>query len=666
MAILSMAALLFDKSKKFCYICKRGNSIHRTQGFCDNRIDSKTMSEEEEKSESECMFANLGLSQDIMQAVQKAGYENPTPIQTQTIPLLLAGKNLLGTAQTGTGKTAAFALPLLSRLDFEGKYPSLLVLTPTRELAIQVSEAVQRYSAFMKDFHVVPVYGGQDMGIQLRALKRKAQVIVATPGRLIDHLERKTIDLSGVQAIVLDEADEMLDMGFQEDVEYILEATPESAQRALFSATMPAAVQRIVAEYLGEYETIRIASKTATVEKIRQRYLPVRQEHKMEALTRVLEGEEFEGMLIFVRTKQATAEVAERLEARGFNAVPLSGDLAQSLRERTLNRLKEGKIDIVVATDVAARGLDVERITHVLNYDIPYDTESYVHRIGRTGRAGRDGNAILFVTPRETRLLAMIEKETRQKIEKMNLPTGEQISDKRVTKFKEEIVKTVQEQSDLKDFRNLIENIAMEQALDVTDIAAALAYMNQEEQPLFPKMEPLEANISAKGRERRESREHDERSGDKFGEKRVRRERGSRDGSFSDMEPPESGMERYYLGVGRIDNVSPRDIVGAIANEADLESRYIGHIKLFDKFSTVDLPEAMPEEVLNILRKMTIKNRPSKIRLMTDEPPPRKDRESRGGRKDFGGRAERRDGSSRKPFRGDDQPPRRTRRFGRH
>jgi len=629
------------------------------------------MSEEEEKSEGECTFASLGLSQNIMQAVQKAGYENPTPIQTQTIPLLLAGKNLLGTAQTGTGKTAAFALPLLSRLNFDGKYPSLLILTPTRELAIQVSEAVQRYSAFMNDFHVVPVYGGQDMGIQLRALKRRAQVVVATPGRLIDHLERKTIDLSGVQAIVLDEADEMLDMGFQEDVEYILEATPESAQRALFSATMPAAVQQIVATYLGEYKTIRIASKTATVEKIRQRYLPVRQEHKMEALTRVLEGEEFEGMLIFVRTKQATAEVAERLEARGFDAVPLSGDLAQSLRERTLNRLKEGKIDIVVATDVAARGLDVDRITHVLNYDIPYDTESYVHRIGRTGRAGRDGNAILFVTPRENRLLAMIEKETRQKIEKMNLPTGEQISDKRVAKFKEEIVKTVQEQNDLKDFRNLIENIAMEQALDVTDIAAALAYMNQEEQPLFPKMEPLEANISAKSREGREGRERGdrgERSGDKFGERKGRRDRGS--GGFNDAEPPESGMERYYLGVGRIDNVSPRDIVGAIANEADLESKHIGHIKLFDKFSTVDLPEAMPEDVLNLLRKMTIRNRPSKIRLMTDEPPPRKDRESRGGsggsgKKSFGGRTERRDGGSRKPFRGDDQPPRRTRRFGR-
>jgi len=632
------------------------------------------MSEEEEKSESECTFANLGLSQNIMQAVQKAGYENPTPIQSQTIPLLLSGNNLLGTAQTGTGKTAAFTLPLLSRLDFEGKNPSMLVLTPTRELAIQVSEAIQKYSAFMKDFHVVPIYGGQDMGIQLRALKRRVQVVVATPGRLIDHLERKTIDLSGVQAIVLDEADEMLDMGFQEDVEYILEATPETAQRALFSATMPAAVQRIVNEYLGKYETVRIAGKTATVEKTRQRYLPVRQEHKMEALTRVLENEEFEGMLIFVRTKQATAEVAERLEARGFDAVPLSGDLAQSLRERTLNRLKDGKIDIVVATDVAARGLDVDRITHVLNYDIPYDTESYVHRIGRTGRAGREGNAILFVTPRENRLLAMIEKETRQKIEKMNLPTGEQISNKRVAKFKEEITKTVQEQSALKEFRNLIEELAMEQAMDVADIAAALAYMSQEEQPLFPKMEPLEANAPAKGRERHEEGrdrfgERGERS--ERGERKGRRDRGDRGGSggsFNDLEPPEAGMERYYLGVGKMDNVSPRDIVGAIANEADLESKYIGHIKLFEKFSTVDLPEAMPEDVLKILRKMTIKNRPSKIRLMTDEPPPRsggggEDRSSR--KKDFG-RVERKDGSNRKPFRGDDQPPRRTRRFGRH
>jgi ATP-dependent RNA helicase DeaD len=443
-------------------------------------------------------------------------------------------------------------------------------------------------------------------------------------------------------------------MGFQEDVEYILEATPEGAQRALFSATMPAAVQKIVATYLGEYETIRIVGKTATVEKIRQRYLPVRQEHKMEALTRVLENEEFEGMLIFVRTKQETAEIAERLEARGFDAVPLSGDLAQSLRERTLNRLKEGKIDIVVATDVAARGLDVDRITHVLNYDIPYDTESYVHRIGRTGRAGRDGNAILFVTPRETRLLTMIEKETRQKIEKMNLPTGEQISNKRVAKFKEEIAKTVQEQSGLKNFRDLIENLAMEQAMDIADIAAALAYMNQEEQPLFPKMEPLEADVSHK--RDREPRDRESRN---RGSDRGRRDR---DGSFSDMESPESGMERYYLGVGRMDNVSPRDIVGAIANEANLESKYIGHIKLFEKFSTVDLPEAMPEEVLSILRRMTIKNRPSKIRLMTDKPPERERSEYF----DRSDRDSRRRDRDRRPFKGDDQPPRRTRRFGRH
>jgi len=652
------------------------------------------MSEGEEKIGGESTFASLGLSPKVMDAVQKIGYENPTPIQTQTIPLLLAGKNLLGTAQTGTGKTAAFTLPLLSRLNFGDKNPAMLVLTPTRELAIQVSEAIQKYSSFMKDFHVVPVYGGQDMGVQLRALKRKAQVVVATPGRLIDHLERKTIDLSGIQALVLDEADEMLDMGFQEDVEYILEATPEDAQRALFSATMPTAVQKIVSTYLGEYETIRIAGKTATVEKIRQRYLSVRQEHKMEALTRVLEGEEFEGMLIFVRTKQATAEIAERLEARGFNAVPLSGDLAQSLRERTLNRLKDGKIDIVVATDVAARGLDVERITHVLNYDIPYDTESYVHRIGRTGRAGRDGNAILFVTPRETRLLSMIEKETRQKIEKMSLPTGEQISDKRVAKFKEDIIKTVQDQKGLDNFRNLVENISMEQALDIADIAAALAFMTQEEQPLFPKMEPLDAE-SKKGRDR-EAREP---RGDRGERERPRRERdrdrgdrgdrGSdrrRDGSFSDMEPPESGMERYYLGVGRMDNVSPRDIVGAIANEADLDSKYIGHIKLFEKFSTVDLPEAMPEDVLQILRKMTIKNRPSKIRLMTDEPPPpKKSFDGEGRKKSYEGESRKKSYESegrkssyfdkkeeygakkgRKPFRGDDQSSKKTRRFGRH
>lgn len=641
------------------------------------------MNEVEEETEGGCAFASLGLSENVMKAVKEIGYEDPTPIQIQTIPLLLAGKNLLGTAQTGTGKTAAFVLPLLSRLNFEGKNPQMLVLTPTRELAIQVAEAIKKYSAGIRDFHVVPVYGGQDMSIQLRALKRKAQVVVATPGRLIDHMERKTIDLSGIQALVLDEADEMLDMGFQDDVEYILEATPDEAQRALFSATMPAAVQKIVSTYLGEYETIRIAGKTATVDKIRQRYLSVRQEHKMEALTRVLEGEEFEGMLIFVRTKQATAEVAEKLESRGFDAVPLSGDLAQTLRERTLNRLKEGKIDIVVATDVAARGLDVDRITHVLNYDIPYDTESYVHRIGRTGRAGRDGNAILFVTPRENRLLAMIEKETRQKIEKMSLPTGEQISDKRVAKFKDEIVEVIQKQNELKEFKDLIENLSIEQALDMADIAAALAYMSQEEQPLFPKMEPLDAGGDSgralRGRDRFERGDRGDRfergdRGDRSrGERGERSERGERrrDGNFSDMDPPEEGMERYYLGVGRMDNVSPRDIVGAIANEADLDSKHIGHIKLFEKFSTVDLPEAMPEEVLQILRRMTIKNRPSKIRLMTDEPPPRRsfDNEDRGGRGERGGGREGRGGRShfdRKPFKGDGKPPRRTRRFGRH
>lgn len=643
----------YAESKKDC-----AEPVEEEQPTAEDAADEEITEESSDEDAAEdaepadealVTFEDLGLSDEVLEAIKAMNYETPSPIQAKAIPALLQGANLLGTAQTGTGKTAAFSLPLLSRLDFNGHETSMLVLTPTRELAIQVAEAIQQYAAKMPKVHVVPVYGGQDIAVQLRALKRQANIVVATPGRLIDHIKRGSIVLSGVKAIVLDEADEMLDMGFMEDVETILKEIPASAQRALFSATMPKEVKKIIEQHLGEYEEACIEGKTTTVENIRQRYLLVKNEHKIEALARVLEGEDFDGVLIFVRTKQNTTEVAEKLESRGFNVAPLNGDLAQSMRERTINRLKMGKLDIVVATDVAARGIDVDRITHVVNYDIPYDTESYVHRIGRTGRAGRSGNAILFITPREKKMLKIIEKATRQPIETMELPTAEIISAKRVAAFKDKI-RSVITTGELDKFKELVESMVAEsttegsEPLTAADIAAAVIKIWQKKQPLFPELKPLEAP-----RERRERNSRD--GGDNFGldreeKSRLRKERNEGANGV------EEGYLRYYLGVGRRDHVTPRDIVGAIAGEGNISSSNIGRIKLFDKFSTVELPETMPQEVLDILADMTIRGNESRFRLMTDEPPtgpapgtrPRASREDRRsfhrgeGRKDFGDR----------------------------
>lgn len=604
-------------------------------------------------------FDDLGLSPEVLEGVQKAGFETPSPIQAKAIPIFLSGKNLLGTAQTGTGKTAAFTLPLLSRIAFKKNETSMLVLSPTRELAIQVAEAIQHFAIAMPHLHIVPVYGGQDIGIQFRALKRTPQIVVATPGRLIDHLKRGTISLEKVQTVVLDEADEMLDMGFMEEVEEILSKVPENAQRGLFSATMPANVKKIIDRYLGDYEEACIEAKTATVDKVRQRYLTVRAEQKMEALTRVLEGEIYDGVIIFVRTKQLTAEVAERLEARGFNAAPLSGDLAQALRERTINRLKEGKIDIIVATDVAARGLDVDRISHVINYDIPYDTESYVHRIGRTARAGREGNAILFITPRERRLLKMIERATRKSIDPMEIPTGEQISERRVSAFKQKVLDAI-EAGGLEEFRNLVESLVEEKGIPALDVAAAVTKLAQAGQPLFPADLPELKAVTLR-EERRKARE------DKFGNgPREEREHSPR---IENENGIEEGFDRYYLGVGRRDHISPRDIVGAIAGESGMDSAEIGRIKLFDRFSTVELPEGLAPEIKLILEEMTIRGNPSRFRLMTDDKPFPKERESFKRNRDSVNRKERRHGKKdfhERPFRErDDKPFRKTRRFGR-
>ncbi|SHI68119.1 DEAD/DEAH box helicase [Fibrobacter sp. UWP2] len=656
--------------------------LEDTNGTVDASEVTDIEIRETEGDEALVTFDDLGLSEEILDAVKLAGYETPSPIQAKAIPALLQGSNLLGTAQTGTGKTAAFTLPLLSRLQFNAHETSMLVLTPTRELAIQVAEAIQQYAAKMPKVHVVPVYGGQDISVQLRALKRNANIIVATPGRLIDHLKRGSVVLSHVKAIVLDEADEMLDMGFEEDVETILKEIPNDAQRALFSATMPQEVKAIIDKYLGEYEEACIQGKTTTVENIHQRYLLVKNEHKLEALARVLEAEDFDGVLIFVRTKQNTTELAEKLESRGFNVAPLNGDLAQSMRERTINRLRMGKLDIVVATDVAARGIDVDRITHVVNYDIPYDTESYVHRIGRTGRAGRSGNAILFITPREKRMLKIIERATRQPIDTMDLPTSEQISEKRVKAFKQKI-QSVISYGNLEKFKDLLESLVGTTVENVDgttteitalDLAAAAIKIQQKKQPLFPELQPLDVpkDRKEKARSGRDFIGADEASDNGLSGEEKKRMRKERKEGLNGIE---EGFLRYYLAVGRFHHVTPRDIVGAIAGEGNISSSNIGRIKLFDKFSTVELPQAIPHEVLEALSSMTIRGNDARFRVMTDDAPPPRESKSfhRGGKKFLNREERRREKFGEKPFRKDhderdfgDKPFRRTRRFGRH
>lgn len=538
-------------------------------------------------------FSDLSLSAPILQAVEEVGYETPSPIQAESIPPLLEGRDLLGMAQTGTGKTAAFALPLLSRLNLDTKQPQLLVLTPTRELAIQVAEAMQKYARHLSGFHILPVYGGQGMDIQLRQLKRGVHVVVGTPGRIQDHLRRGTLKLDQISAVVLDEADEMLRMGFIDDVEEILQHTPATKQVALFSATMPDAIKRVARNHLHDPVEIRIQSKTATVATITQRYWQVTGVHKLDALTRILEVEDFDGMLIFVRTKNATVELAEKLEARGYSVAALNGDMNQQLREKTVDRLKKGMLDILVATDVVARGLDVERISHVVNFDIPYDTEAYVHRIGRTGRAGRKGEAILFVSPREKRMLFAIEKATRQKITPMQLPSREAVTDKRVMQFKQIISDTLESQ-ELGFFEELVEAYQAEHNVGLSEVAAALAFLLQRERPLLPTAEEAVS-------------EKPTRSAEESNDRKA--ERGKRPRHDNDED-----MVTYRIEVGREHGVQPKHIVGAIANEAGIDSSFIGHIKLYDGFSTVDLPEGMPDDVFQHLKKVWVCGRQLNIR----------------------------------------------------
>lgn len=554
----------------------------------------------EPDSDPNVSFSDLGIDERVLKALTDVGYERPSPIQSATIPALMQGRHVVGLAQTGTGKTAAFAVPILSRIDLTQKTPQALILAPTRELALQVAEAVSTYARHLPGLHVLPIYGGQSYGVQLAGLRRGAHVVVGTPGRVIDHLQKGTLDLTELRFLVLDEADEMLAMGFQEDVETILADTPEDKQVALFSATMPSQIRRISKRYLTDAAEITVASKTVTAANTRQRFIQVAGQRKLDALTRILEVETFEAMIVFVRTKQATEELAERLRARGFSAAAINGDIVQAQRERTIGQLKSGDIDILVATDVAARGLDVERISHVVNYDIPHDTESYIHRIGRTGRAGRSGDALLFVTSRERHLLRAIEKATRQPITEMALPSIDDVNSTRVAKFADAITASL-ESPELALFRRLVDDYEQEHDVSVADIAAALAVLSQDGESFLLKPEPPAAK-RAKERDRGPSSE------------RAPRGRGEKQGSDRGAGQPrgagrsQSGgpMATYRIRVGRRHKISPGSIVGAIANEGGLTRADFGHIDIQADHSLVELPVDLSADTFERLRRTRI------------------------------------------------------------
>ncbi|WP_292908898.1 DEAD/DEAH box helicase [Microbacterium sp.] len=590
-------------------------------------------------------FEELGITGPVLKAIKDLGYETPSPIQAATIPTLLAGRDVVGMAQTGTGKTAAFALPVLERLDIAQKTPQALVLAPTRELALQVCEAFESYASKMKGVHVLPVYGGQGYGVQLSALRRGVHVVVGTPGRIMDHLAKGTLDLSELQYLVLDEADEMLKMGFAEDVEQILAQTPAEKQVALFSATMPPQIRRLAQKYLRDPEEISIKSKTATGTNITQRYLVVSYAQKVDALTRILEVENFDGMIVFVRTKNETETLAEKLRARGYSAAAINGDVPQVQRERSVNQLKDGKLDILVATDVAARGLDVERISHVINFDIPTDTESYVHRIGRTGRAGRKGDAISFITPRERYLLKSIERATRQEPTQMQLPSMEDVNSTRLARFDDAITTALSETGRIEAFRDIIAHYVRNNDVPESDVAAALAVVAQGDTPLLldPSNDALSRAVEADNRPQRERAPRSDRE--------PRTERRGR-GDYT----------AYRIEVGRRHRVEPRQIVGALANEGGLGRDDFGVINIRPDFSTVELPSNMDASVLEKLRDTRISGR--LIEIKPDRGPrggarrdgdrfERRDRPSYGDRDDRPAREDREDKPFRKPRRKD-------------
>jgi ATP-dependent RNA helicase DeaD len=602
------------------------------------------------------MFTELGLSDAVLKALKDVGYETPSAIQAATIPPLLAGKDVVGLAQTGTGKTAAFALPILSRLDLSQKSPQALVLAPTRELALQVCEAFEKYASHMKGVHVLPVYGGQGYGVQLSALRRGVHVVVGTPGRIMDHLEKGTLDLTALKYLVLDEADEMLKMGFAEDVETILADTPAEKQVALFSATMPPQIRRISKKYLNDPEEITVKNKTTTSANTTQRYLLVSYPQKVDALTRILEVENFEGMIVFTRTKNETETLAEKLRARGYSAMAINGDVPQATRERTVEQLKSGKLDILVATDVAARGLDVERISHVVNYDIPIDTESYVHRIGRTGRAGRSGAAISFVTPRERRLLDAIERATRQPLTQMQLPSVEDVNVTRLARFDDAITEALENNDRIRQFRDIVGHYISHHDVPEADVAAALAVVAQGNTPLLLSAEDERAERYAREEQTRKERaERGDRGGDRAGDRGGRNDRGDRGGRPSrddrygrDDRPPRDRFSRddrpprdfsgdsrgdrperrprdnsrimasYRLEVGKRHKVEPRQIVGALANEGGLSREDFGAIQILPDHSIVQLPADLSRDVFSKLENTRISGK--LIELRADHP----------------------------------------------
>ncbi|KQX07575.1 MULTISPECIES: DEAD/DEAH box helicase [unclassified Leifsonia] len=610
-----------------------------------------TPQSEADTTPAEPTFTDLGLSDAVLKALKDVGYETPSAIQAATIPPLLAGRDVLGTAQTGTGKTAAFALPILSNLDVSQKSVQALVLAPTRELALQVCEAFEKYASHVRGVHVLPVYGGQGYGVQLSALRRGVHIVVGTPGRIMDHLEKGTLDLTELKYLVLDEADEMLKMGFAEDVETILADTPDEKQVALFSATMPAAIRRISAQYLKNPEEITVKTKTTTSATITQRYLVVSYPQKVDALTRILEVENFEGMIIFTRTKNETETLAEKLRARGYSAAAINGDVVQAQRERTVNQLKSGKLDILVATDVAARGLDVERISHVVNFDLPIDTESYVHRIGRTGRAGRSGEAISFVTPRERRMLTSIEKATRQTLTQMQLPSVDDVNATRLARFDDAITEALGQQERLDRFRDIIAHYVEHHDVPEADVAAALAIVSQGETPLLLSAEDERAQQRAERFER--ERERNERSGgdradrggsrggDRWdrGDRTDRGGRGDRPDRYADRgagdrperrSRPSSGpMAMYRIAIGKRQKVEPRQIVGALANEGGLSRQDFGAIDIRPDFSLVELPAGLSDETLSKLSGTRISGKLIELRPDSGGPS-RSDRDSGG------------------------------------
>lgn len=566
-----------------------------------SKEDSKeAQTESTEAAEPDVVrFDDLGLSEEVLKAVKDLGFESPSPIQERAIGPLLAGHDILGQAQTGTGKTAAFGLPLLSRIDRESTDTQVLILAPTRELAIQVAEACQSFAKYLPRFHVLPIYGGASYEVQVKALNRGAQLVVGTPGRVIDMIKRGKLKLENLKSLVLDEADEMLRMGFIEDVEWIISQCPEERQIALFSATMPDVIRRIAKQYLREPEEIRIAAKTTTATTVRQRYWFVSGLHKIDALTRLLEVEPYDALIIFTRTKTDAEDLTNRLLARGHSCEALHGDIPQKIREKTVERLRNGQLDVLVATDVAARGLDVDRITHVVNYDIPYDPESYVHRIGRTGRAGRTGDAILFVSPKERRMLRVIEQTTRQPIEPMKMPTNQDINRHRVQAFKDKLLAGL-EDDDLEQYQEVINEILADDSIDPIDLCAALAKLVQGGEPLFvdeSAPEPKQTTLDELAQGRKE---------------RVRKSPSADAIPLKDF--PDLKMIRYRLAVGYRDGVKPGQIVGAIANEGNIESQYIGNIDIFDSFTTVDLPEGMPGEVMDVLKKARVCGRALELR----------------------------------------------------